>query len=430
MPVSERTPLLAVFTQRKMAAILVLGFASGLPLYLVSRTLQAWMTVEGVDLTTIGLFSLVLLPYSLKFVWSPIIDRYVPPILGRRRGWMLIFQVALILSIGAMAFHDPERALMLLAVNAIAIAFFSASQDIVINAYQVDVLKDREMGLGSSIYVLGYRVAMLVTGGLAFVLAGQLPWPVVYIIMALLMLIGVAGTFFAPEAVYEDVSPTSLRDAVVLPFMDFFHRTGWFRASMILVFIVLYKLADYLGQNMVTPFLLQAGYTETQIGVVSGGLGLAATIIGTIAGGVIVVRIGINKSLWIFGVLQLATNAAYYVLAISPLSNSLLVGAIVVENFVVGIVTAVFVAFLMSLCSKRFSATQFALLTSLMSASRDIIISPAGAIADATGWPMFFLITIAAGIPGLLLLPIFAPWRADSPLGAAEHSGQVQEGHA
>lgn len=418
--------LLRIFTQRKMAAMLLLGFASGMPLFLVSRTLQAWMTRDGVDLTSIGLFSLVLLPYSLKFVWAPVIDRYIPPFLGRRRGWILIAQVGLILAIAAMSLHDPERALELLAVNAILIAFLSATQDIAFNAYQVDVLTDREMALGAAIGVLGYRVALILTGGAALVLADHMRWPTVYLIMAGIMAIGIIATLWAPEPELEGTPPLSMYEAIVLPFRDFFRRSGVVRAFMVLLFIVLYKLADYLAGNMATPFLLQAGYSETQIGVVQGGLGLGATIVGTIAGGIVVARIGINKSLWIFGALQLLTNFAYYVLAVSAPANGLLIGAIIIENFVLGMVTAVFVAFLMSMCSKEFSATQFALLTSLMTVSRDVVSAPAGAFAESLGWPAFFLFTIAAGLPGLLLLPFFAPWRADSPIGAATHTGRVE----
>ena len=415
-----------VFTQRKMAAILLLGFASGLPLWLTQRTLQAWMTVEGVDLTLIGLFALVSLPYSLKFLWAPVLDRYVPPFLGRRRGWMVITQVLLMLSIGAMGLLDPQRSLQLLALNAVLIAFFSASQDIVYDAYKIDVLEERELGAGAAIGVLGYRIALLITGSLAFVLADQMPWNMVYVLMGLLMLVGIGASLWAPEPLVVG-KPQTMREAVVLPFRDFFQRMGggWF--LVILLFTILYQLADRMGQNMVTPFLLEIGYSQTEIGAIQGGIGLISTIVGVIAGGAIIARIGVNRALWAFLLLQIASNLAYYWIAMSGPDRGILTVAIVIENLSGGMVTAVFVAYLMALCSRQFSATQFALLSSVMAAARDVLVTPAGAIAEATGWPTFFMITIAAGLPAAIMLPIVAPWRAEHPRGAAIHTGETEE---
>lgn len=419
--------LFRVFTQRKMAAILLLGFSSGLPLYLSSRTLQAWMTLEEVDLTTIGLFSLVALPYSLKFLWAPVMDRYIPPLLGRRRGWLVITQLALLVSIASMSLQDPSRGLQLLAFNALLIAFFSASQDIVVNAYQVDVLEEREMGAGAAIQVLGYRIAMIVTGSVAFVLADRMPWPVVYLLMALLMGIGIFAAIWAPEPVLDEAPPQSLRAAVVEPFIEFFRRTSFWWGLVILLFIILYQLPDRLGQNMVTPFLLQIGFSQTEIGTIQGGIGLFCTILGVLAGGAVIASVGINRSVWIFFFLQILSNLAYYWLSqIGPNGGALLV-AIVIEYFSGGLVTAVFVALLMSLSSRRYSATQFALLSSLMSAARDILVAPAGGIAEALGWPGYFLFTLGAGIPALVLLPFVTPWTEENPRGAAEHTGRVLE---
>lgn len=419
--------MLRVFTQKKMAAILFLGFASGMPLFLTSRTLQAWMTIEEVDLTTIGLFSLVTLPYSFKFLWSPLLDRYVPPFLGRRRGWLVITQVALVLAIGAMAFHDPRLSLELLALNAVLIAFFSASQDIVFNAYQVDALDEREMGAGAAIGVLGYRIALLVTGSLALVLADRMPWSTVYLLMAAFMAIGIAASFWAPEPVLREAPPQSLREAVVDPFVDFFRRTGLLWGVLILLFIVFYQLPDRFAQNMVTPFLLQTGFTQTDIGAIQGGIGLLTTIVGVLLGGAVIAAIGINKSVWIFAALQILSNLAYYWIALIGANRPALIVAIVIENLAGGMVTAVFVALLMSMCSRRFSATQFALLSSLMSVARDSIVAPAGAVAESTGWPTFFLLTLAAGIPALILLPFITPWGKEVPRGAAEHTGIVED---
>ncbi len=427
MSESERTSATRVYTQPKMAALLFLGFASGLPFYLTSQTLQAWMTTANVDLTTIGIFSLVGLPYSLKFIWAPLLDRYVPPFLGRRRGWLVITQVLLLLGIAAMSLHDPRLGLQALAFNAIFIAFFSATQDVAGDAYRTDVLHQREMGAGAATWVLGYRIALLLTGALAFVLADRMPWPAVYLVLSGLMLIGVLASFLAPEPLLDDAPPKSLADAVILPFNEFFTRSGLFRGFLILLFIVLYKYADSLVSVMGTPFLLQAGYTQTEIGVIRGGAGLISTIVGVIAGGALLAKIGLNRSLWLVAVLQAASNLGYYLLSVMDQNRSWLVSVIVIENFIMGLATAALLAFLMMMCNKRFSATQFALLSSLVAASRDILTAPSGGVAEATGWPTFFLVTIAAGIPALMMLPFIAPWNRDMPIGAASHGGDVVE---
>ena len=414
-----------VFGQPKMAALLFLGFSSGLPFILTNDVLKAWLAVENIDLTTIGLFSLVALPYSFKWAWAPLIDRYIPPLFGRRRGWIFVMQVLLLIAIAAMGMHDPGNALRLLSINAFLVAFFSATQDVAVDAYRTDVLEEREMGAGASVFVLGYRIALLVSGAFAFMLADRLSWPVVYVVMALLMLPGMIATWRAPEPVLEDKPPQTLVDAVVLPFRDFFQRAGLFLGVAVLVFIILFKLPDYLGASMRAPFLIQTGFSETEIGAILGGIGLGATIFGALFGGAVVARMGINRSLWIFGLLQAASNLMYYFQAQIGKNNTFLVVTMVVENFCTGLVTAGFVAFMMSLCSVRFSATQYALLSSLMSASRDIVVAPFGQVAESVGWSNYFLITLAAAVPGLLLLPLFAPWNRESPLLAARHTGQT-----
>ncbi|QLL29835.1 AmpG family muropeptide MFS transporter [Thermosynechococcus sichuanensis E542] len=402
---------LRVFQSRKMAALLLLGFSSGLPLFLTSRTLQAWMTVEGIDLTAIGLFSLVGLPYSLKFLWSPLLDRYTIPFLGRRRGWLLLIQVLLLGAIALMAVQDPSTSLRLLAVNALAIAFLSASQDIAVDAYRADVLEPLEMGAGAGIYVLGYRIALLVTGSLALILADQLPWPVVYVLMALLMLVGMVTTLWAPEPEVHPPAPRSLAEAVIQPFLDFFQRYGWGTGLIILLFICLYRLGDALTGNMMTPFLLQQGFSQTQIGAVQGGVGLIATIVGALAGGAAISQIGIHRALWIMGGLQASSNISYFVLANAGANPTVMVAAISIDNFCAGLAIAALTALLMSLCNPQFSATQYALLSSLFAFSRDVLAAPAGKAAEIMGWPLFFLFTIGAALPALLLLPFFAPWR-------------------
>ena len=385
------------------------------------------MTVEKVDLTTVGMVSLLSLPYSFKFLIAPLMDRYIPPFLGRRRGWLVITQVALLICIAAMSVHDPRRGLQLLAINALLIAFFSAAQDVVVDAYSIDVLEDREMGAGASLKVMGYRLALIVTGGVALMLADRMSWPTVYLLMAALMLVGIAASVFAPEPVLREGPPASLFNAVVLPFRDFISRAGFGIALLLLLFVVLYSLSDRMVQNMTVPFLLAQGYTQTDIGAIRGVIGLAATIVGVLAGGAVVAKLGINRSLWVLAAIQMGSNLAYYWLSVSEPSRGALTTAIVIENFSGGLVTAGFVAFLMSLCSKQFSATQYALLSSFMAFARDVLVAPSGGIAEQTGWPQFFLITIAAGIPVLLMLPIIAPWTRESPRGAAPHTGEVTE---
>jgi PAT family beta-lactamase induction signal transducer AmpG len=427
-PSQSRSPL-RIFAQPKMAALLFLGFSSGLPLFLTGtgKTLQAWMTTAHVSLTTIGWFSLAGLPYSLKFVWAPALDRYVPPFLGRRRGWLVITQVALLIAIAAMSFHDPVTGLRMLAVNALLIAVFSASQDIVGDAYRTDVLSNREMGAGASVWVLGYRIATLVTGSVAFILADRLSWPTVYLLLSALMVVGIISALLAPEPVLHEAPPRTLTEAVVLPFREFFSRSGLFRGIFVLVFIVLYKYSDSLAGSMTTPFLLRTGFSQQEIGVVLGGAGLIAIIVGSIAGGAVIARSGINRPLWIFAAIQALSNLTYYGLSLAGRNHGYMVFAVVIENFGLGLVSASLTAYLMTMCNKRFSATQFALLSSLMAASRDVLVAPAGRIAESLGWPSFFMITVVAGIPCLLLLPFIAPWNSELPIGAAEHEGTTTD---
>lgn len=403
--------LLQVLKSQRMVALLCLGFSSGLPFLLTRDPLQAWLTKEGLDISTVVWFSLASLPYSLKFLWSPLIDRFVPPFLGRRRGWMLITQIALIVAIALMAGQSPKQALDLLAINAVAIAFLSATQDIAFDAYRTDVLPEKELGVGVAVAVIGYRIALIVAGSLSFILADQLPWQIVYLIMAALMAVGLLTSIFAPEPEQVQQPPSSLEQAVVMPFLDFFQRWGISHGIFILLFILLYKLGDSLAAIATTPFLLQLGFTQTAIGTIKGGMGLIATMVGTLVGGLVLSQIGINRSLWIFGGLQAISNFAYFGLAIIGKNYPLMIATVNVENFCAGMGTAVFVAFLMKLCNPSFSATQFALLSSLMAVSRDIIVSPAGELVKLTQWPLFFLITIIVALPGLMLLPVFAPWQ-------------------
>ena len=401
-----------------MVALVILGVASGLPYNLTRETLAAWMTQEKVELSTIGWFTLANAPATFKFLWSPFLDRFVPPFLGRRRGWMVITQAALVLTIGLMSLQRPRESLQLLAINAIVLAFLSATQDIAIDAYRADVLEEREVGLGVAVWVLGYRLALLVTGSVALIWVKYLSWQGVYLLLAALMALGLLVSIFAPEPEMRDrqgeaiAAPETLREAVQLPFIDFFQRLGVSRGTLILGFILLYKLGDYLAANMVTPFLLKTGFSLEEVGTIKGGVGLVATLAGGLVGGAVLSRIGINRSLWIFGGLQAVSNLAYFALALLGKNSLMMLVAVNIENFCGGLGTAAFLGFLMNLCDPRFSATQYALLSSLVAVSREIIASPAGKIAEVMGWPNFFFLTFCAAIPGLLVLPIFAPWTA------------------
>jgi PAT family beta-lactamase induction signal transducer AmpG len=378
------------------------------------------MTDAKVDLGAIGWFSLVGLPYTLKFLWSPLLDSIMPPFLGRRRGWLVITQVGLILAIAAMALQQPAKAdsmvsLQFLAANALLIAVLSASQDIAGDAYRTDVLQPQELGIGASTWVLGYRLAILVSGSFALILADKTSWQNVYLIMAGLMLTGLWTSFWAPDPPQscDRLSP-SLADAVYLPFKEFFARLGVGSAGLVLLFIMLYRVTDALVGNMAITFLREIGFTQTTIGAITGTSGFLAITLGVIGGGLIVTKWGVYRSLWIFGVFQALSNLAYFLLVFLR-NQVVLTLAIATENFCAGLVTAAFMIYLMGLCNHRFTATQYALLSSLMAVSNTFLSAPAGELAKAVGWENFFLISLVAALPGLLLLPFVAPWNQQPP---------------
>ena len=398
---------LNIYANPRVLAMLGLGFSSGLPLALTGSTLQAWMTTEGVDLRLIGIFSLVGLPYSLKVLWSPIMDRFSLPWLGRRRGWILMAQALLALSVLGLSLVSPSTLPMLVAAFAVLIAFLSASQDIAFDAYRADVLRTRELGAGAATTVVGYRTALLISGALALILSDHLPWKTVYGLMAACMLGCVLFTFLAPEPAERVVPPRSLKEAVLGPLSAYFSRSG---AVEMLCFIMLYKLGDALAGAMTTPFLLDLGFTRTDVGAVNKAFGLVSTIGGTLAGGGLIARLGINRSLWLFAFLQAFSNLAFSGLAMVGPRYEVMVAAIGIENICGGMGTAAFVAFMMSLCDKRFTATQYALLTSFMAVTRILAGVPTGFMVHSLGWPMFYAISTLGALPGILLLPRFAPW--------------------
>jgi len=396
---------LRIFQQPKSAILLILGFASGLPLALTSGTLQAWMTVENIDLKTIGFFSLVGQAYVFKFLWSPMMDRYTPPFLGRRRGWLLMTQALLMLAIAAMGFLEPGSQLRWMAALAVVIAFCSASQDIVFDAWKTDVLSAEERGAGAAISVLGYRLGMLVSGGLALWLADRyLGWQGMYWLMAALLIPCMIATFLAPEPSDVIPVPRSLEQAVAEPLRDFFGRNN---AWLILLLIVLYKLGDAFAMSLTTTFLIRGvGFDAGEVGVVNKTLGLIATIIGALYGGVLMQRLSLFRALLIFGILQGISNAGYWLLSITDKQMLSMAAAVFFENLCGGMGTAAFVALLMTLRNKSFSATQFALLSALSAVGRVYVGPIAGWFVEAHGWAEFYLFSVFAAIPGLLLLLI------------------------
>lgn len=396
----------AVFSERMLVA-LMMGFSCGLPLLLTISVLQAWMKDAGVDLATIGMMSLVGLPYTLKFLWAPVFDRFTLPFLGRRRGWMLAAQIALVLSIVKMGFSDPARHPYLLALAAFLVTFFSASQDIVVDAYRREDLSDEELGLGSSLYINGYRVGMLLASGGGLIMADYMPFSMVYGIMAVCMLPGIVTTVLAPEPVNTYKPPTTFKESVVAPLVEYFRRQG---AIFMLAFILLYKIGDTMAAAMTTPFYLELGFSKTEIGTVVKLYGFWATIGGGLAGGVLMLRLGINRSLWIFGALQALSTAGFAVLARIGYSIPMLSGVITFENLSSGMGTAAYAAFMASITNKRFTATQYALLTSLMGIPRVLASAPTGFFAANMGWEAFFIACTVMAVPGMLFLLKFAPW--------------------
>lgn len=399
---SSASVYLQVFTSRRMAVMLLMGFASGLPLALTGATLQAWMTVSGVDIRTIGIFSLVGLPYTLKFFWSPLMDRFVPPWLGRRRGWLIVLQGALICGIGAMGFLSPGETPALLAVLALFVAFSSASQDIVVDAYRTDILRAVERGMGVAVFVAGYRIAMLVSGGLALILSERIGWEQTYWLMAGIMMLCLLTTLWSPEPETQKPPPRTLGEAVWGPLRDFFSRPA---ALLTLLLIILYKLGDAYAGSLTTAFLIRGvNFSPTDVGLANKWLGLAASLIGTAAGGALMVRIGLYRSLLLFGAFQAVSNLSFVLLAFTGKSYPVMISAVILENLCGGMGTAAFVSLLMALCNHRYSATQYALLSSLAALGRVVISPTSGFVVEAVGWANFFLLTTVTALPGLLML--------------------------
>lgn len=404
-----------ILLNRHMLICIFQGFSSGMPLYVLIQLIPAWLRTEGVDLATIGLFTLVTLPYTWKFLWAPFLDRFSLPFLGRRRGWTLASQCLLLLCITQFGGVDPSVSLTAVAWLVFLTSLFSATQDIVLDAYRREMLADDELGTGNSIFINAYRVSSLVPGSLAFVLADLLPWETVFWLVGLFMCVGIITTFLVPETSDERIAPRSVREAVTEPFAEFFSRGGAKSALLILSFMLFYKLGDNMAVALQTPFFLDIGFTLTEIGTVAKFVILGSTIGGTLLGGLLMLKISINRALWIFGFVQIISIFGYAALA--KIGNNLyaLAAATGLEYLGVGLGTVALTAFIAKQTSRRFTATQFALLTSVTAVPRTFANATTGFIVEAIGYFNFFLLCGMVAVPGMLLLLAVAPWSENEP---------------
>ncbi|MBU3016817.1 AmpG family muropeptide MFS transporter [Paraglaciecola agarilytica] len=395
---------------KRMLICICTGFSSGLPLYLLIQFVPAWLRSADIDLSTIGLINLVLFPYTWKFIWSPVMDRFVVPVLGRRRGWMFITQVALIVLMSMLSFYDPATDISHIIVIVAAIAFFSASQDIVIDAYRRELLPDDELGAGNGFYAQAYRISSFVPGSLAMILAGFYPWSVAHLSIAVFMLVGLVTTLMIKETSKAGEEPQTLRSAVVEPFVEFFQRQGWQQAVLILLFIMFYKLGDSMATALETPFFLDMGFSTVEIGSIAKIAKTIGATAGTILGGIAMIKLGINRSLWVFGVFQLISILGYVMLSMVGYNHLVLAIASGFEYFGVGLGSVALIAFMAKSTNRHFTATQFALFSSIAAVPRTFVSATTGYVIEAVGYTQFFLICFVCAIPGMLMLLKIAPW--------------------
>ena len=407
----------SILNRRTMICVFT-GFASGMPLYVLFQLLPAFLRDQGVGLKEIGLFALVTFPYTWKFVWAPFLDSYAPPFLGRRRSWMLITQVLLLVSIACLGSLNPEFSIGMIAYLALAVAFFSASQDVVIDAYRREILPDEELGWGNSVHVQAYRISGLVPGALGLILADIMPWSSVFVVVALFMLVGIGMTLVIKEPDTAARLPTSLKETVTQPFIDFIKRFGWKPAITALCFMFLYKLGDNMATALSTPFYIDLGFELTEIGVVAKSSALWASIVAGILGGLWMIKLGINRALWIFGVVQVVTILGFAALSEIGANSWVLAIVISLEYLGVGLGTAAFTAYIARSTSVAFAATQFALFTALAALPRTFANATTGYIVEAVGWTDFFLICAVLSLPGMVLLWWLAPWGGDKKIEA------------
>ena len=409
-PMKNNPHFLQAMLNKRMLICIFTGFSSGLPLYILISLLPAWLKSEGVSLKEIGLFALIGLPFTWKFIWAPLFDRFAPP-LGRRRGWLLITQIGLLLTLPVFGFFHPQLDIRTIAFFCILVAFLSASQDVVLDAYRRELLPDVELGLGNAVHVNAYKIASLVPGSLSLILADHMDWSSVFMITALFMLPGLVMTLLITEPALKNASPKTLRAAVVEPFQEFITRNGLKSALTVLLFIFLYKLGDSMATALATPFYLEMGFSKTEIGLVAKNAGLWPSVIGGMLGGVWMMRLGINRALWIFGAVQMLAILGFAWLATVGHSLPWLALVIGLEALGVGLGTAVFVAYIAQTTNPLYTATQFALFTSLAAVPRTFANAATGYLVEYFGWVHFFVLCFVLAIPGMLLLFKVAPWK-------------------
>ncbi|MBL6685669.1 MAG: MFS transporter [Methylophilaceae bacterium] len=394
---------------KKILICIFTGFTSGLPLFILISLLPAWLRSSGLDLKAIGLFALIQFPFTWKFLWAPLFDRFTFS-MGRRRGWLIIFQILLLLTIALSGFIDPVSQLTSIAIISTIIAFFSASQDVVIDAYRRELLLDRELGLGNAIHVNAYKIASLVPGSLSLVLADFFAWDFVFIVTALFMLPGIIMTLLVSEPKLKAAPPKTLKEAVIEPLKEFKNRKGLNNALLILLFIFLYKIGDSMATALATPFYLDLGFSMTEIGLIAKNAGLWPGILGGILGGIWMMKLGINKALWIFGFMQMFATLSFAWLAYVGDNNAVLAITVGLEFFAAGLGTTAFVAYIAKTTNPSYTATQFALFTSLASVPRTLTNASTGYLVEFFGWQTFFVFCFVIAIPGMLLLFKIAPW--------------------
>lgn len=413
---SKKPSLLQVLTNKRMIICILNGFAAGLPMYFLVQLIPAWLRSEQVDLKTIGFFGFILLPFSFKYLWAPLLDRYIPPFLGRRRGWMMISQIALFVGMLCFAFLDAKNNITLILYAGLIVAFFSATQDIVLDAYRRELLPDEELGLGNSYYANAYRVAGFIPGGLGFILSDYLPWPTVFLIIAAFMLVGIGQTLYIHEIEGDDLAPQSLKEAVIEPFFEFFKRDGVKQGLLILAFIFFYKFGDTVATALITPFYIDVGFSKTVIGTVAKVVGLWSMIIGGFLGGVLMFKTGINKALWLFGFVQLLSILGFAFLNEVGANVTVLGVVVAFEYLGVGLGSAALMAYIAKNTNKSFTGTQLALLTSLFAIPKSFSGILAGALIEGwdgfsgIGYTNFFYVCTALAMPGMILLFWVAPW--------------------
>ena len=407
---SRRETFGEAILNKRMLICVFTGFTSGLPLYVLIQLVPAWLRTEGVGLAEIGFFALVQFPFTWKFLWSPLMDRFSLPFLGHRRGWMLLTQLALLVSIAVLGSVEPKLSIWTVVYLSAAVAFFSASQDIVLDAYRRELLPDVELGLGNAIHVQTYRLSGLVPGALGLILADHLPWHMVFFVVAIFMLVGIVLTLSISEAIAEPTPPRTIREAVVEPFREFLGRAGVGPALYVLAFLFLYKLGDNMATALQSPFFIDVGFTLTQIGTVAKFSSLTAAIIGGIVGGLIMIQMPINRALWMFGVVQIVSILGFALLSVIGPNLWMLGLAVVFEYLGVGLGTAALTAFIARSTNIAFAATQIALFTALAATPRTLASAVTGVIVEQVGWTNFFLLCTVLAVPGMLLLVRVAPW--------------------